>query len=144
MVEVEEADGAGGPPLRRIHRQGHAVGQVLVDGLVACHAGGVQVLQFEDDPVRLLLRHPLVETQQSGPQPPLQQHLALVAALRRQRLTGHVGPAEALQQHTRRLLGVVVLVEPGGGGHGFNSKASSKHLRNGLSTSSTRVYHSRK
>ena len=46
--------------------------------------------QVEDDPLRLRLGHPVVETQQGGPQPPLQQHLALLAPLRRQRLPRHV------------------------------------------------------
>ena len=70
--EVEEADGAGVPALRRVHHQGHTVGQVLVDPLVAGHARGVHVLQFEDDALGLLFRHPLVEPQQRPPQPPLQ------------------------------------------------------------------------
>ena len=48
VVEVEEADGAGIAAARPVHSQGHAVGQVLVDGLVAGHARGVDVLQVED------------------------------------------------------------------------------------------------
>ena len=118
VVEVEEADDAGVPALGRVHRQGHAVSQVLVDALVAGHARGVQVFQVEDDTVGLLLRHPLVQPQQCAPQPPFQQHLPLVAALRRQGLARHVRPAQPLQQHACRLLGVVVLVQLGGGGHG--------------------------
>ena len=60
MVEVEEADGAGVPALRCVYRQGHTVGQVFVDTLVASHTGGVDVLQVEDNTLRLFLRHPLV------------------------------------------------------------------------------------
>ena len=82
-----------------------------MDGLVAGHADGVDVLQLEDGPLRLLLGQPVVETQQGGPQPPLQQYLALPAALRRQRLPRRVGPPQPLQQGTGRLLGLAVLVE---------------------------------
>ena len=58
-----------------VHGQGHSVGKVLVDDLVAGHAGGVDVFQLEDDPARLALGQPIVKTKQGGPQPPLQQHL---------------------------------------------------------------------
>ena len=44
--------------------EGHTVGQVLVDALVAGHACGINVLQLKDDTLRLLLGHPLVEPQQ--------------------------------------------------------------------------------
>ena len=64
MVEVEESDAARPSPTRSVDGHGHAVGQILVDGPVACHARGVDVLQIEDDPFRLLLRDPLVEPQQ--------------------------------------------------------------------------------
>ena len=83
VVEVEEADDTGVPALRRVHRQGHAIGQILVDALVAGHARSVHVFQVEDDAVGLLLRDPLVQPQQCGAQPALEQHLPLVAALRR-------------------------------------------------------------
>ncbi len=125
VVEVEEADGARVPPARPVHGQGHPVGQVLVDGLVAGHAGGVDVLQIEDDPVRLRLGQPLVEPQQRPPQTPLEQHLPLVGALRRQGFARYVLPAEPLQQQAGGLLGVVVLVEFGGGGHGASGPFNS-------------------
>ena len=53
VIEVEEANGARVPAPRPVHRQGHPVGQVLVDRLVAGHAGGVDVLHLEYDPVGL-------------------------------------------------------------------------------------------
>ena len=117
VVEVEEANGAGVPSPGTAHGQGHPVGQVLVDGLVVGNAGAVHVLKVEDDAAGLLLRHPLVEAQQRGPHPALQQHLALVGALSRERVAGHVSPPQPLQQQPRRLLGMVELVELAGGGH---------------------------
>ena len=117
IFEVEETDVAGVLPTLGVDGQGQAEGQVLVDGLVAGHTHGVDVLHLEDDPRRLLLGQPLVETQQGGPQPPLQQYLALAASLRRQHIPRHVGPTQPLQQGAGRLLGLVVLVEFGGGGH---------------------------
>ena len=65
--------------------------------------------------LRLLLRHPLVEAQQAGAQLTLQQYLPFVAALSCQRLAMYIVPAQPLQQQTGRLLGVVVLVQLGGG-----------------------------
>ena len=50
-----------------VNGQGQAEGQVLVDFLVAGNADLIDVLQLEDDPLRLLLGQPLVETQQGGP-----------------------------------------------------------------------------
>ena len=117
MLEVKEAHGARVPAPGPIHGQGHPVGQVLVDRLVAGHAGGIDVLQLEDDPVGLGLGQPLVETQQGGPQPPLQQHFPLAAPFRRQGLPRRVGPPQPFQQQTGRVLGVVVFVEFSGGGH---------------------------
>ena len=119
MVEVEEADGARAAASGRVQDQGHPIGQVLVDGLVAGHAGGVDMLQLEDDALGPLLRHPLVQPHQRPPQPTLQQHLPLVAALRRQHLPGHVGPPQPLQQQARWLFCVVELVELGWDGHGL-------------------------
>ena len=66
MVEVEEADVARVPPPGPIDVQGHPEGQVLVNGLVAGHAHGVDVLQLEDDPVGLSHGEPLVEAQEGG------------------------------------------------------------------------------
>ena len=135
VVEVEEADVAGVLPALGVDGQGQAEGQVLVDGLVAGHADGVDALQLEDGPLRLLLGQPVVETQQGGPQPPLQQYLALATALRRQRLPRRVGPPQPLQQDAGRLLGLAVLVERGGGGHcsatsdSFLVAASSLRIR---------------
>ena len=88
-----------------------------MDRLVAGHARGVDVLQLKDGSLRLLLRHPFVKPHQRGPQPALQQDLPLIAALRRQRLAGHIGPPQTLQQQPRRSLGLVELVEFGGGNH---------------------------
>ena len=117
VVEVEEADVAGVLPALGVDVQGQAEGQVLVGLLVESHADGVDVLQLEDGPLRLLLSEPVVETQQGGPQPLLQQYIALPAALRHQRLAGYVGPPQPLQQHAGRLLGLAVFVEFGRGGH---------------------------
>ena len=117
VVEVEEADDARSPAARTIDDQRHPVGEILVDGLVAGHARGVNVLQLEDDAVGLLLRHPLVQAPQRPAQPPFQQDLALVPALRCQRLTGDVRPPQVLQQPPGRVLRGVELVELGGAGH---------------------------
>ena len=78
VVEVEEARDARLPTPRSVDGEGHAVGQVLVDGLVSGHARRVHVLEPEDGPLGLLLRHPFVQPQQRPPQPALQQHLSLV------------------------------------------------------------------
>ena len=115
-IEIEEAHDARLPPSPGVNDEGHAVGQVLVDPLVAGHAGSVDVLQLKDGALGLLIRHPLVEAEQRAPQPSSQQHLPLVAALRRQCLTMDVCPPQTLQQPTGRFLGVVVLVEFGGNG----------------------------
>ena len=123
MVEVEETDGAGGPSPGPVHGQGHSVGQVLVDPLVADHPGGVDVLQLEDDPVRLGLGEPLVEAEQGSPQAILQQHLSLTAPLFRQSLPEHVGPPQPFQQLTGGVLRVVELVEFVGGGHRINPQS---------------------
>ena len=85
VVEVEETGGAGVGATGDVHGHIHSVGEVLVDGLVAGHAHGVHMLQIEDDPLGLLLGHPLVEPQQRRLQPPLEQRLSLPTALRRQR-----------------------------------------------------------
>ena len=61
MFEVEEAHRGGLTTARRVHGQGHAVGQVLVDPPVAGHARLADVLDIEDHAVGLVLRHPLVE-----------------------------------------------------------------------------------
>ena len=118
VFEVEDTDCAGIPASRRVHGQGHPIGQVLVDALVAGHAGGVNVFQVKDDAIGLLLRHPLVQPQQRRSQSTLEQHLPLVSALRRHSFTRNVGPPQLLEEPARRLLGVVVLVELGGGSHG--------------------------
>ena len=140
VVEVEEADVAGVLPARGAYGQGQAEGQVLVDGLVAGHADGVDVLQLEDGPLDLLLGQPVVETQQGGPQPPLQQDIALLAALRRQLLAGRVGPPQTLQQGAGRLLCLAVFVERGGGGHRSSLWASSNIVRNRGNRSGTSVW----
>ena len=60
MFEIEEADSTSLPAPGAIHRQGHPVGQVFVDLLVAGHADGIDVLQIKNDPFRLCAVHPLV------------------------------------------------------------------------------------
>ena len=55
VVEVEEPDVAGVLPALGVDGQGQSESQVLVDGLVARHADGVDVIQLEDGPVGLLL-----------------------------------------------------------------------------------------
>ena len=126
MVEVEEADGRRLLPAAPVDGQGHAQREVLVDGLVAREAGLVEVLQVEDDALRLVLGHPLVEAHECRREPPLQEHVALVVAFRRQRLAGDVGPAEPLQQLARGILGEVELVELGGRGHAEGARMSSR------------------
>ena len=110
MVEVEEADGGSFSSALRVNGQGHTVGQVLVDQLVAGDAGLADVFEVEDHAVGLVLGHPLVEPHEGRFQTTLQEHVPLVAALRRQFVAGHVCPAESFQQGTRRLFGVVVFV----------------------------------
>ena len=111
--EVEEADVTGVLSVGGVTAQGQAEGQVLVEFLVAGNADLIDVLQLEDDPLRLLLGQPFVEMQQGGPQPPLQQDLALPAALRRQRLPRYVRPPQPFQQLPGRLLGLAKLVQLG-------------------------------
>ena len=125
VVEVEEADGGRLLTAAAVDGEGHAVREVLVDGLVAREAGRVEVLEVEDDALRLVLGHPLVEAHERSREPPMQEHVALVIALCRQRLAGHVSPAQALQQLARRVLREVELVEPGGGGHGVGNSLRS-------------------
>ena len=53
VVKVKEPDGAGVPTAWALHVQRHAVGEVLVDQLVARHAGAVGAFKIEDDPLGL-------------------------------------------------------------------------------------------
>ena len=124
VVEVEEANRRRLLAAAAVDGEGHAVGEVLVDGLVAREAGGVEVLQVEDDALRLVLGHPLVEAHERSREPPMQEHVALVVALCRQRLAGHVSPAQALQQLARGILREVELVQLGRGGHGCSASRS--------------------
>ena len=77
VVKVEEADDARVPPPGGVDGQGHPEGQILMGRLVAGHAGGVDVLQLEDNPVGLDLGEPLVEAEQGSPQATLEEHLSL-------------------------------------------------------------------
>ena len=135
MVEVEEADGGGLLAPAAVDGERHAVREVLVDGLVAREAGGVEVPKVEDDALRLVLGHPRVEPHEGGREPPLKEHVALVVALCCQLRAGHVGPAEAFQQLARGVLGEVELVELSGGGHAWypSSKRFSSTSRLGIS-----------
>ena len=117
VVEVEEADGRRLLPAVEVDGERHAVGEVGVDRLVAREAGGVDVLEVEDDALRLVLGHPLVEAQQRRRQALPQQHLPLALALRRQHLARHVRVPEPLEEFARGILGGVEFVEFGGGGH---------------------------
>ena len=117
MVEVEEADGSRLPAVPCVHSQGHPIGKVLVDGLVAGHAGGVDVLQLKNGPLRLPLCHPLIQPQQRSLEPPLKQDRPFIAPLRRQHFPGRIGPPQPLQELSGGLLGVVVFAESGGCGH---------------------------
>ena len=98
VVEVEEADGRRLLPAVEVDGERHAVGEVGVDRLVAREAGRVDMLEVEDDALRLVLGHPLVEAQQRRREPPAQQHLPLALALIRQRLARHVLVAEPLEE----------------------------------------------
>ena len=80
VVEVEEADGGRLLPAVAVDGERHAVGEVGVDRLVAREAGGVGVLEVEDDALRLVLGHPLVEAQQRRRQAALEQDLPLALA----------------------------------------------------------------
>ena len=117
MVEIEEAGGSCSGATGDVHGHVHAVGEVLVDGLVAGHAHGVHVLQVEDDPLGLLVGHPFVEPQQRRLESPLEQHLPLPTTLRCQDFRGHVGPAQLFKEGACRLLGLAKLVELVGCGH---------------------------
>ena len=61
------------------------------------------------------LGHPLGEAQQRRREAPLQEHLALSLALRRQHLARHVRVPDPLEELARGVLGVVEFVELGGG-----------------------------
>ena len=111
MVEVEEPNAPSLTPSITVDLERHPVGQVFVNLLVASHAETFKVLEIEDDPISLLLGHPLVEAQKSSPEPPLQQHLSLRALLSRQPVVGHVGPPEALQQPPSWLLSVAEFIK---------------------------------
>ena len=117
VVEIEESDGAGVPAARGLNGQRHAVGEVLVDQLVARHADAAGAFEIADHLVGLRTGEAIVEAQQRGPQPALEQNVALVGAFVRQLLRRHVGPAQPLQQPAGRVLGVVELVELVGRGH---------------------------
>ena len=77
--------------------QGHAVGEILVDTLVASHAQRVDVLKLEDDAVSLRLRHPLVQAKKGRLEPTFEQDVTLVVALCCQGVSRHVFPAQPLQ-----------------------------------------------
>ena len=144
VVEVEEADGGRLLAAAAVDGEGHAVGEVLVDGLVAREAGGVEVLEVEDDALRLVLGHPLVEAHERSREPPMQEHVALVVALCRQRLAGHVSPAQALQQLARGILREIELVQLGRGGHGVgNSLRSGIRVTHPMRSSGSRFGRSR-
>ena len=101
------------------------VGQVLVDGLVARHARGIDVLQLEDDALGLRLGQPLVQPQQCPVQLPLQQHLPLVPALGRQRFPRRIRPRQRLEQLARRRFGDIELCEPGGSSYRVSAPFNS-------------------
>ena len=89
-----------------------------MDLAVPREARGVDVAQVEDDALRVVPGHPLVEAQQSGGQPTREQHAALALALRRQLLARHVRVPEPLEEFARGVLGGAEFVEFGRGGHG--------------------------
>ena len=126
MLEVEEAHGGRLLAAAPVDGERHTVRQVLVDSLVACQAGGINPLQVEDDPLRLIVGHPRIETFESRYEPAGKQHIPLVVALASQHLAGDVGPAEPLQQFESGLLGQVELVKLGGPGYGCSSASSSR------------------
>ena len=86
VVKVEEADGRRLLPAVAVDGQRHAVGEVGVDRRVAREAGRVDVLEVEDDALRLVPGQPLVEAQQRRRQAAREQHLPLALALRREHL----------------------------------------------------------
>ena len=125
MLEVEEAHGGRFLAAAPVDGEGHTVRQVLVDGLVAGQAGGVDVLQIEDDPLRLVIGHPRIETLERGCEPSGKQYIPLVIALQCQHLARHIRPAKTLQQFPSRILDEFKLVELSGGGYGCSLSPSS-------------------
>ena len=120
MVEIEEADRRCLLPASALNRQRHAVGQVLVDSLVAQHARLINVVQVEDDPLRLVSGHPLVEPHQRLDEPVLEDDLTLVGALHCQVLARDVGPSQGDQQVASWDLGVGQFVGLVGSRHGWD------------------------
>ena len=88
-----------------------------MDALVACESGGVEVLDVEDNALRLVFGHPFVEAKQRRRKPPRQQHPALILALGGQHSARHVGPPKPFEEFACGVLGVVEFVEAVGGGH---------------------------
>ena len=52
-----------------------------MDNLIASHPNRINVLKIENDPVSLVLSHPLIEPQQRPSQPTPKQDIPLVSAL---------------------------------------------------------------
>src|SRR5439155_27231087 len=109
VVEVEEDDVARLAPTALLDLERHAVGQVLVDELVAGQADGFDVLELENDAGRLVVGHPGVEARQGAAESALQQHRGLAVPLSCQYLAWDVGVAELAEQFQGRLLGLVSL-----------------------------------
>ena len=119
MFEIEEAHGGRLLAATPVDGEGHAVRQVLVDSLIASQPSGINVLQIEDGPLRLVVGHPRIQTLESRREPTGQQHIPLIVTLLRQRLPRHIRPAKTLQQFPGRILGKFKLVELGDGGYGW-------------------------
>ena len=142
VVEVEEADGGRLLPAAALDGERHAVGEVRVDLAVPREARGVDVAQVEDDALRVVLGHPLVEAQQGGSEPPREQHAAFAVALRRQLLARYVRVPEPLEEFASGVLGGVEFVELGRGGHWtrhLSRCATGRRSSSGMDRSSMRL-----
>ena len=118
MIEVEEADGRRLLASVAFDREGHAVGEVFVDALVAAQAGLVDLAEVEDNPLGLVFGHPLVEAQEGGGEAVFEDDFALVGALVGQGFAGDVGPAEGDEEVAGGYFGVGQFVGLVRGGHG--------------------------
>ena len=81
-----------------------------MDNLIASHPNGVDMLKIEDDPVSLILSHPLVKPQQRLSQPTPKQDIPLVLPLGRKVIPRDMGPPQPLQQQASWFLSMAELV----------------------------------
>ena len=102
--------------------------------LVTRHANAVGALQVEYHPLGLCPGQTIVEPQQGGSEPILEEHVAFAGTFGCQLIGRHIGPTQPLQEPTGRILGVIELIQLDGRGH-WN--APIKRCTNGLSWGET-------